>query len=76
MYRAIAFALTLIAGSATAGEPMDCYNDETDADLRYTATEPEVLRVTDADIADMLERIRESESPTVAVARRDTESHL
>jgi hypothetical protein len=76
MIRAIGIALTLLAGSATAGEPMDCYNDEVDPDVRYTSTEPDVLRVSDADIADMLARIRESESRPVIVAERDTGAPL
>lgn len=72
MFRAIGIALTLIAGSAAAGEPMDCYNDEADPGVRYTSTEPEVLRVTDADISDMLTRMRESENRSIAIAERDT----
>jgi hypothetical protein len=70
--RSIGFALALIAGCATAGEPMDCYNDEADPDLRYTRTEPDILRVTDADISKMLTRIRENESRTGVNAKRDS----
>jgi hypothetical protein len=69
--RSIGFALTLIAGSAAAGEPMDCYNDPTEGDLRYTRTEPDALRVTDADIAKMLTRIRENEARSLAIAEGD-----
>jgi hypothetical protein len=76
MIRTIGIALTLIAGSATAGEPMDCYNDESDLDIRYTSMQPDVLRVTDADISGMLARIRESESRSVAAAERDTALQL
>lgn len=72
MIRSISIALAFVAGSATAGEAMDCFNDETDADVRYTSAEPEALRVTDADIDEMLRRIRENESR--AVADRDGES--
>lgn len=72
MIRCIAVALLLAAGPAVAGEPMDCFNDEADAEPRYTSTQPEVLRVTDADIAAMLMRIRESERPPVAVAARES----
>lgn len=71
MIRSIGITLALIAGSATAGEYMDCYNDGTDADIRYTSVEPEVLRVSDAEIAAMLTRIRAAESRTVAVAEDD-----
>lgn len=71
MIRSIGIALALIIGSATAGEPVDCYNDETDSGTRYTSTEPEVLRITDADISDMLARIREYERRAIANAERD-----
>ena len=71
MIRSIATVLALMAGSATADEPMDCFNDESDIGTRYTRTEPEVLRVTDADIAQMLTRVRESESRSVASTDRD-----
>jgi hypothetical protein len=71
MTRSIALALALVAGTATAGELMDCYNDETDPGARYTGTESEVLRVTDADISDMLRRIREHENRSVASAAPD-----
>ena len=66
MIRLIGIALTLAAGYATAAEPMDCFNDETEPGARYTSTEPEVLRVTDADISNMLMRMAESESRLVA----------
>jgi len=66
MIRAVAMTLALAAGHASAAEPMDCYNDEAAPDLRYTSMEPEVLRVTDADISDMLTRMRESERQPVA----------
>jgi hypothetical protein len=69
--RSIGFALALVTGSATAGELMDCYNDETDPGTRYTSTGPEILRVTDADISAMLRRIREHENRSVASAERD-----
>jgi hypothetical protein len=68
--RSIGIALALIAGSATAGEPMECYNDETNSGTRYTSIEPEVLRITDADMSDMLTRIREHESRSIAGAER------
>lgn len=71
MIRTMAFALALVAGSAAAGENMDCYNDGNDAVFRYTQPEPEVLRVTDADIAAMLIRIREGEHIAVAAAGGD-----
>ncbi len=71
MIRSIGIALVLIFGSATAGEPADCYNDETDSGTRYTSTEPEVLRITDADMSDMLTRIREHERRSIASAERD-----
>jgi len=71
MIRAISIALALVFGSATAGEPADCYNDETDSGTRYTSIEPEVLRITDADMSDMLTRIREHESRSIASAERD-----
>ena len=74
MIRSISMALALIAGSATAGEAMDCFNDEADAGTRYTSGEPDALRVTDADIERMLRRIRENESR--AVARRDGDPAL
>ena len=35
MIRSISIALALLAGSATAGEIMDCFNDDLDADSRY-----------------------------------------
>jgi hypothetical protein len=53
---------------------MDCYNDEADAALRYTSVQPEVLQITDADIAAMLARIRESERPAVTVAARTSDA--
>jgi len=68
MIRAIGIILALAAGHATAAQPMDCYNDEAAPDLHYTSMEPEVLRVTDADISDMLTRMRESERQSVASA--------
>ncbi len=71
MIRSIGIVLAIITGSATAGEPVDCYNDETDRGTRYTSTEPDVLRVTDAEISAMLIRIREDESRSVASAERD-----
>ncbi len=71
MIRSIAIVLALVAGSVAAGETMDCYNDETEVGTRYTSTEAEVLRVSDADITDMLRRIREYESRAVASAERD-----
>lgn len=64
--RSIGLALALAAGSAAAGEHMDCYNDDLDADLRYTRAEPDVLRVSDAEIAAMLARMHASESTSVA----------
>lgn len=66
MFRSAGFALTLLAGSVAAGEPADCFNDEIDYDPRYTSAQPEVLRVTDADIEAVLRRIRESERQAVA----------
>ena len=68
MVRSIAIALTLITGSATAGEFVDCYNDEYDSDIRYTTIQPEALRITDADVSAILERIREHENRAVASA--------
>lgn len=62
----MSIVLALVVGNATAGEIMDCYNDEIDADARYTSAAPEVLRVTDADVAQMLIRIREDEKRSVA----------
>jgi hypothetical protein len=69
--RSIGVVLVLVFGSATAGEPADCYNDETDSGTRYTSIEPEILRITDADMSDMLTRIREHESRSIASAERD-----
>lgn len=66
MFRSAGLALTLLAGSVAAGELTDCFNDEIDLDARLTSAEPEVLRVTDADIGEMLRRIREAEKPAVA----------
>ena len=76
MIRSIAIALTLIAGSAAADEPMDCFNDESNIGTHYTRTESEVLRVTDADIAEMLTRVRENESRRVASIEHDPTLHL
>ena len=76
MIRAIGIALALAAGAATAGEPMDCYNDESETDTRYTSVEPEVLRVTDADISVMLIRIRQSENRFVADTESGSPLHL
>lgn len=75
MIRSIGIALTLIAGSATADELMDCYNDPVDAELRYTSAEPDVLRITDADISSMLARIRENEARSLAIAKGDAALH-
>jgi len=58
--RSISVALAFVAGSAAAGETMDCFNDEAEADARYTSAEAEALRVTDADIEKMLRGIREN----------------
>ena len=66
MIRSIGLALALFTGSAAAGELADCFNDDVDSATRYTSSEPEVLRVTDADIAAMLDRIREHEAGAVA----------
>ncbi len=71
MIRSIGVFLALIFGTATAGEPVDCYGDGTDRDARYASIEPEVLRITDADISDMLARLREHASRSVASAERD-----
>ena len=71
MIRSIGVVLALVFGSATASEPADCYNDETDSGTRYTSIEPEILRITDADMSDMLTRIREHESRSIASAERD-----
>ena len=72
--RSISIPLAFVAGSATAGETMDCFNDESDDGVRYTSAEPAALRVTDADIEDMLRRIREAERR--AVAERDGDAAL
>ena len=66
MSRSIVLVLAFFAGSATAGELADCFNDDIDPDIRYTSSEPEVLRITDADVAAMLERIRAHEDRAVA----------
>lgn len=71
MIRSIGVFLALIFGTATAGEPVDCYNYETGSGIRYASIEPEVLRITDADISDMLARLREHESRSIASAERD-----
>lgn len=76
MIRVISISLVLAAGAATAGEPMDCYNDDFDGGTRYTSTEAEVLRVTDADISAMLIRIRENENRSVASAEGDSALHI
>jgi hypothetical protein len=69
--RSIGVVLALVFGSATAGEPADCYNYETDSGTRYASIEPEILRITDADLSDMLTRIREHENRSIASAERD-----
>lgn len=74
MIRSIGLALALATGSAAAGELGDCFNDEIDSDIRYTSREPDALRITDADIAAMLERIRDHENR--AFAHTETESTL
>jgi hypothetical protein len=66
MIRSIAVALAFLAGAASAGEAMDCYNDEFDADTRLTRTTPDVLRVSDADLVALRERIRAHELEAVA----------
>lgn len=76
MIRSIGIALALMAGYATAAEPMDCYNDETGSGTRYTSAEPEILRVTDADISAMLTRMREGESLSVAGAEPKAALHV
>ena len=76
MIRVISISLVLAAGAATAGEPMDCYNDDIDGGTRYTSTEPQILRVTDADISAMLIRIRDDENRSVAGAERDPALHI
>lgn len=76
MIRSMAIALLLVAGPAAADKPTDCFNDEADAQLRYTSVQPEVLQITDADIAAMLARIRESERPSVTVAARSSGPRL
>lgn len=64
MIRSLGLILALAAGTVTAGE-MDCYNDDVDDAVRYTRADPDALRVSDAEIATMLARIRASESRTV-----------
>lgn len=76
MIRSAAFTLTLLAGSVVAAEPVDCFNDEIDYDPRYTSAQPEVLRVTDADIEAMLRRIREGESRAVAAGETGTDLRI
>ncbi len=76
MIRTISIALTLFAGAAVAGEPTDCYNDESDTNTRYTSIDAEVLRVTDADILAMLARARERETRSVASAESDSALHI
>ena len=76
MIRTISIALMLAAGTAAAGEPTDCYNDERDSNTRYTSIEPEVLRVTDADILAMLVRAREQENRSVVSAESDSDLHV
>lgn len=71
MIRCIGIALALLAGPVLAGEQMDCFNDEVDESPRYTSAQPEVLRVTDADIEDMLRRVREHESRRVVASHED-----
>ena len=66
MIRSIGFALALFTGSVVAGELGDCFNDDVDTGTRYTRSETKSLRVTDADIAAMLDRIREHENRVVA----------
>lgn len=70
MMRIIGLLVALAAGTAAAGE-IDCYNDDIDDSIRYTRTESDVLRVSDAEIAAMLARIRASESRTVASGDTD-----
>jgi hypothetical protein len=65
MMRIIGLFVALAAGTAAAGE-MDCYNDDVDDSVRYTRAEPDALRVSDAEVAAMLARIRANESRTVA----------
>lgn len=74
MIRSIGITLTLVAGAAAAGEPMDCYNDEVDPGVRYTSAAPEALRVTDAEIAQMLLRIREHEGRAAMLVSLDRET--
>ena len=74
--RSISIALAFVAGSAAAGETMDCFNDEADADVRYTSAEPEALRITDADVEKMLRGIRENERYAVADRDEVPESRL
>jgi len=76
MIRTISIALTLVAGTAAAGDPTDCYNDEHDTNTHYTSIEPEVLRITDADILAMLFRAREQENGSVASAESDSALHI
>ncbi len=71
MIRATGIALALVAGSAAAGEPMDCYNDEFDPAARYTSIQPDVLRVSDTEIAAMLVRIREHSERAAMLASLD-----
>ena len=76
MIRVIGIAMALLAGPALASEPMDCFNDEIDTDSRYTSTQPEALRVTDADIEALLRRIRESEARSVAASEESSSIRL
>ena len=70
MMRIIGLFVALAAGTAAAGE-MDCYNDDVDDSVRYTRAEPDALRVSDAEVAAMLARIRANESRTVASGDTD-----
>ena len=70
---ALVLALALAAGPAAAGEAMDCYNDKVDDAERYTSATPDVLRVSDAEIEQMLADIRAHEQRTSMLARADAE---
>jgi len=76
MLRSIGLTFMLFAGSAAAEQPMDCFNDEQDSTERYTSVEPEVLRITDADIANLLARLRAQESRSVADAGQDSATRM
>jgi hypothetical protein len=76
MNRSAALLLALGVSAASAGDIEDCYNSESSETMELTGAEPEILRITDADLAALLVRLREHEEQALATTRTPGDSVL